>query len=533
MKNFLSFLILFLILTACSFSNSTAGVPGTLDSSFAANGMQILTPSTGFENANDLVILPDNKIVSVGFTTGALGDWDIAVFRLLQNGAVDSTFGVNGFTIFDIAGNYDYGNAIYRLDDGKLLIAGGATLPNWADIDYFVARLNEDGSLDETFGTNGITQIHTDGGEDLFYSIAVQPDGKIVLAGQDNVGGFTYMNGALMRLNEDGSIDETFGDDGMVITDIDYDYSQFRDLILNEDGSIMAAGSCANDKYDILLAKYDSDGQPDAGFGDGGIKVLNLNTGTDDAFAIIRHPIDGRILVGGRIGHGSSKTDLLLMAVNESGDPDSSFAENGLAVLDIKAMEAFTDMTVQENGKIVLCGSSGGTGLGSNDWTIARFNEDGTIDSTFGESGGYTITEAGSFFSEAEAVAIQSTGRIITVGIAANDNNDMGILAYYGDDIATGIGAIQTSGNSAVSVFPNPTSGAFTLTLNTDENMEGDMHAQIINQVGQIVYEHSAEVQRGSFTQEFNENIIAQSGMYVVKVIAGAKEFTGKLLIEK
>lgn len=109
----------------------------------------------------------------------------------------------------------------------------------------------------------------------------------------------------------------------------------------------------------------------------------------------------------------------------------------------------------------------------------------------------------------------------------------MGILAYYGDDIATGIGAIQTSAKSSVSVYPNPSSGAFTLTLNTDENMEGDVHAQIINQVGQIVYEHSAEVQRGSFTQEFNENIIAQSGMYVVKVIAGAKEFTGKLLIEK
>jgi uncharacterized delta-60 repeat protein len=526
-------LMAIILLTILSGANSYSQIPGTLDSSFAINGMQILKPSNGFENANELVILPDDKIVGVGFTTGPLGDWDLAAFRLHADGTVDSTFGVNGLTIFDIAGNYDYGNAIYRLNDGKLLIAGGATLPNWSDIDYFVARLNEDGSIDESFGTGGISQIHADGSEDLFYSLAVQPDGKILAVGQDQRAGQTLIDGIIMRLEADGKVDSTFGTNGIVKTDIEYDYSLFRDLLLNEDGSIIAAGNCANDNYDILLAKYDNDGQPDATFGNNGIKVHNLNTGTDDAFAIMRHPIDGRILIGGRIGHGSSKTDMLLMAIDESGAIDSAFGVDGLSIQDVKSAETFTDMTVQTNGKIVMCGTSGGTGLGSNDWLVARFNEDGTVDSSFGQSGGYTITEAGSFFSEADGVALQSTGRIITVGIAANDNNDMGILAYYGDDIATGMGAIQTSAQSTVSAYPNPSSGAFTLTLKTDENMEGDVRVQIINQVGQIMYEHSAELQRGSFTQEFNENIVTQSGIYLVKVIAGAKEFTGKVLIEK
>jgi uncharacterized delta-60 repeat protein len=508
-----------------------AQVPGTLDSSFAVNGMQILKPSNGFENVNDMIVLPDDRIIGAGFTTNDQAEWDAAAFRLNADGSLDSSFGIDGFTIFDVAGYYDIVHAVTTTNDGKILLAGGAIQTNFADIDFFVARLDENGDLDPAFGTNGIVRIFTDGGEDLVYAIKVQPDGKILCAGQDQPNGFTYLRGVILRLEADGQIDSSFGTNGVVTNDFDYDYVRYNDLLLNEDGSIIATGGASNTDYEIVLAKYDSDGQLVPDFGSNGAMTYEFKSGDDVAWTIGRHPGSGRILVGGQVSTSSSKTDFLLMAIDENGTLDTMFADSGLAVINAKTKDVLLDMAFQPNGRIVVCGLAGTSSLGSQDWTVARFEEDGAVDSSFGVSGGYTITEAGSFFSEAAAIGLQSSGRIITGGIAANSENDMGVLGYYGDDIATGTPAVTGNDADDLNLFPNPSNGHFMLSADPANAGQGTL--QIINAVGQVIYHQNIAVSKGHYEERFSEELFSESGLYFIKLAVNGSEYSGKIMIQK
>lgn len=531
MKQIQQKLILAFILILALETALFAQVPGTLDSSFAVNGMQILQPSDGFENVNDMMVLPDDRIIGAGFTTNDQDEWDAAVFRLHADGSLDESFGDGGFTIFDVAQYHDIVQAVTATSDGKILIAGGAIQTNFADIDFFVARLDENGALDPEFGTNGIVRIFTDGGEDLIYAMKVQPDGKILCAGQDQVGGFTYLKGVVMRLEADGQIDSSFGIDGFVTTDFDFDYVRYHDLLLNDDGSMIVAGGASNSDYEIALAKYDSDGLPVPDFGSNGVTTYEFKSGDDVAWTIDRHPGSGRILVGGQISTSGTKTDLLLMAIQENGALDTMFADSGLAVINAKTRDVFLDMAFQPNGRIVLCGSAGGSGLGSNDWTVARFEEDGAVDSSFGALGGYTITEAGSFFSEAAAIGLQSTGRIITGGIAANNENDMGILGYHGDDIATATPVVTGVDVNGLNLFPNPSNGYFMLSADPANGGQGTL--EIINSVGQVIYHREIGVSKGHYEESFGEELFSESGLYFIKLAVNASEYSGRIMIQK
>jgi len=525
-KNTIS--VLFIFISAFNLA-SKAQTPGTIDSSFAANGSFILALGSGLDNGNAVIVLPDDRILVAGITEKADFDWADYVLRLTPDGKIDSTFGTNGITIFEAdTAHIDYAEGMTLQPDGKIIVVGGVEAGG-DDINYVAARLSSDGMIDSSFGTNGIQVIHKDGGEDLAYKAAVQPDGKIVLAGQDYIPGMILRNGILLRLNSDGSLDSSFGASGFDTTALANDYTSFQDLLLMDDGSIVAAGYTGNNKYDLLAARYDSTGAPVADFGNNGIAIFNLNSGSDAAYSIVKDPLDGRILIGGQKGSGSSKTDFVLLAITPYGVLDSSFAVNGVASVNANQSEAILGLAVQQNGKIVASGTSGTLGIGTNNWAVLRFNEDGSVDSTFGESGGYTITAIGSFFSSANAIALQSSGKIITAGVSANTNNDIGVVRYFGDDIATGIDHITTTSASSVQLFPNPSNGVFKISLKTDDVVTTISRIQIMNLFGQIVFDEKAPLMNGVVNETVRMSDNAAAGSYFVKMTVRDKVYLTKL----
>lgn len=508
-----------------------AQVPGTPDSSFAVNGVQLLQPSTGFDNAYSVVILEDGKMLIGGASqiSGA-SNWDVVVYRLNADGSVDATFGNNGFAYDDFQGYSEYVRCMKRLSNGKLLFVGGAEA-NF-QVDVFVTQLNEDGTPDTDFGDNGSVLIPVGSGEDVCMSAVEQADGKIVIVGKSDVPGFTYTNPLAIRLNTDGTLDDTYGTNGIALIDAGYDYESAEDVLLTDDGGIMAVGYAGNNHYDILSFRLNSSGQLNPDFGTNGIAVFNLNNGDDMAYAITKSPVDGKILIGGKVGSGTTKTDFLVMAITEDGVIDSTFGTNGRATQNMKVNDAGLDLAVQVNGKIIL-GGTAGNGFATNDFAICRFNQDGSIDSTFGTNGS-TLSEISSFFSEIDDVALQDDGKIVACGIAASGNNDMGIVRYKGDDVATGGLEINPAGKPVTfDVYPNPSNGRFNVNINYDDGHTGTVRIQLFDLTGQIVFDGSQEMKDGNMKATIDAAPLSSTGIFVLKITAGNDIYSRPIAIQK
>lgn len=510
---------------------TTAQVPGTMDSSFAVNGISLLQPSSGFDNAYSVVMLDDGKmLIGGGSQISGSSNWDVVVYRLNPDGSVDETFGNNGFAFHDYLGYSEYVRSMIRLSNGKLLFVGGAEI-NF-QVDFFATLLNEDGTIDDEFGDNGTVLLSIGSGEDIGIAAVEQADGKLLIVGNSDVPGFTYKNSIAVRLNPDGTPDEEFGTDGIAHIDAGYDYESAEDVWLMDDGSLLAVGYVGNQHYDLLTFRLDDSGMLHPDYGTGGIAVYNLNNGDDMAYAITRSPVDGRILIGGRIGDGSSKTNMLVLSVTETGLIDSTFGTNGKATLHVKTNDAGLDLEVQNNGRLVL-GGTAGNGFAANDFVVCRFNQDGTIDSTFGTNG-YTLSEISSFFSGIEGIALQDDGKIVAVGIAASANNDMGIVRYQGDDVATGI--ISTS-NAATDVwshvYPNPSTGGFFLNIQDKTNYSGNAFLTITHLLGQPVFSLSTRMHDGNLTEYINASQVVEKGTYLITVSYESTTIRKPLLLVK
>lgn len=505
-----------------------AQVPGTLDSTFASNGVQILTPSTGFDNAYSVVLLDDGKMLIGGASEIGGGSWDVCVYRLNQDGSIDSTFATDGFAFADYMGYNQYVRKMIRLENGKLLFAGGIEDDNF-QVDVFATQLNEDGTVDTTFGDNGTMVIHVDDGEDIANAAVEQPDGKIILVGNTQLPGFVYSNSVAIRLNMNGSIDEGYGNNGIVIVDVGFDYESANAAMLTDDGGVLATGYVGNMHDDLLAFKLDAFGNLDPAFDLNGIATYILNNGDDIGYSILKSPYDGKILIGGKIGSGSTKSDFLVMAIDETGKLDTSFGNNGLNQINIKNSDVGISLAVQANGRIVL-GGTAGQGFATNDFAICRFNADGSIDSTFGTNG-YTLSEISSFFSEIDGVAIQQDGKIVAAGIAASFNNDMGVVRYKGDDVATGI-ATAAVNDSQFHIYPNPSNGNFNIEINDPSRYSGNAVLKLYDLSGRLIWHETAAMNNGALNATLHVSNTSSPGMYLLNAFYANKSCRQILLLQ-
>ncbi len=329
---------------------------GTLDATFGANGVVVYGTPAGDESATGLLLDSHGRVVVTGGAFNGSNN-DVLVLRYGADGQLDPTFGTNGvFTYNAPANDADFARmAALQPVSEKIVVVGGTF--NGTNNDVLLLTLNPDGSLDPAFGTNGAFVF--DGpanGDDVGEAIAIQPDGKIIMAG----GTFNGPNSEvlLLRLNPDGSFDANFaGGDGVATYGAAGTNVAAKTLALQDDGKVVVAGGIViGASIDLLLMRFNGNGLIDTTFGPVGILVYGDQTLNESAKAMALQP-DGRILVAG-IANNGSNDDGLLLRYTAAGELDDGFGVDGALLFNssINGIDSFNGLAVQPDGKILVTG---------------------------------------------------------------------------------------------------------------------------------------------------------------------------------
>jgi uncharacterized delta-60 repeat protein len=434
-----------------------AGVPSApaaivLDPTFGGDGI-VTTPVGSSPGDQDIGTAmarqSDGKIV----LAGGLNEDVFALVRYNADGTLDTGFGSGGKVTTDLTPpspfepGTDQVEAVAIQPDGKILAAGfaGAT-PNSEGLggEFALVRYNADGSLDTGFGSGGevITQVGLFGGP--AFAMALQSDDKIVLAGRAEGSDF---DSALVRYNTDGTLDTTFGDEGILITDLSgaSRNDAVNSLAIQPDGKILAGGysnSEDNDfSGDFALARYEADGSPDTGFGSGGKVITPVSSNPSPFFddqvnALLLQP-DGKILAGGYadVTGVSVYNHFALVRYNAAGTLDTGFGSGGKVITGVGPLSSVVyGLGRQSDGRIVAAGRSAecGTEYCHLNFASARYRGDGTLDPNYGGNGTVITPVAPDEQVDAgRALVIQPDGKIVIAGYA-----DMGPAEYIDYDFA-------------------------------------------------------------------------------------------------
>jgi uncharacterized delta-60 repeat protein len=407
-----------------SSGNTFTGAIGVLDTSFnSPNGFIIQPIGSSDDWGRSLAIQPDGKILLGGFCQG-VSNYDFCIARFNSNGTLDTSFGSSGIVIQDIGSSDDYGHSLAIQPDGKILLSGACY--DGSNIDFCIARFKSDGTLDINFGNSGKLTLDIGSSSDFGYSLAIQSDGKILL------GGYCY-NGSnndfcIARFNSNGTLDTSFGSSGIVIQPIgssdDYGYS----LVIQPDGKILLGGICQGvSNNDFCIARFNSNGTLDTSFGSSGIVIQPIGSSDDIGYSLAIQS-DGKILLGGYCYTGSYY-DLCIARYNSNGTLDTTFGSSGKVIQPISSSyDDVYSLAIQPDGKILLGGFcyNGSNG----DFCIARFNSNGTLDTSFGTNGKVT-QPIGSSIDEGYSLVIQPDGKILLGGACSNGSNSDFCIARF------------------------------------------------------------------------------------------------------
>jgi uncharacterized delta-60 repeat protein len=393
---------------------------GDLDPTFGTEG-KVRTDFGGLDMAYGMAVQPDGRIVVAGFSN-VRGTYDFALARYGGGGSLDLTFGAGGTVLTDIdaAGGSDEARAVAIQPDGKIVAVGSSDVGGSSD--FAVVRYDQDGTPDRAFGADGraLTDVSGAGRYDAAYAVAVQPDGKIVAVGSSDASESSDF--AVVRYNHDGTPDRTFGTGGTVVTDLggtDYAYA----VALRGDGSIVVGGSSdAGGSSDFALARYLVDGKLDSGFARRGTVLTDVSgVGSDDEARAVTAQADGEVVAAGRSAAARrTDHDFALVRYRDDGSLDSRFGRGGTVLTDVDggSDDVALALTIQPDRRIVAAGGSGW--FHNDNFALARYGDDGTLDPTFG-AGGTVVTGISGIRAnnEAFAAATQPDGKILTAGVAS------------------------------------------------------------------------------------------------------------------
>ncbi|MGW4245221.1 hypothetical protein [Nocardia sp. NPDC004722] len=421
-----------LTLSACAGAHGSSVVSaGVLDSGFGTGGKVTSDLGSAADRANAVVVQPDGKIVVAGSTQDPAQGDNFAVVRYNPDGKLDNDFGTGGKAITDFGGKSDVAAAVAIQSDGKLVVVGTSHGTTTGD-NIAVARYGSDGKPDAGFGTGG--QVSTDLGTaaDHGNAVAVQSDGKILVAGStmDPTQGDNFV---VVRYAPDGKLDSAFGNGGKVSTDFGGKSDVAKSIVVQPDGKIVVAGTSHGTTTgdNIALARYGSDGKPDTGFGTGGQVSTDLGTAADHGNAVAVQS-DGKIVVAGSTKDPVQGDNFLVVRYLPDGKADTAFGSNGSVTADFGGKsDVAADVALATDGKIVVVGTSSGTNTGDN-IALARFTTEGKPDSGFGQSG-LVSTDLGTTADHGNALALQTNGEIVVAGTTKDPSQgDNFVVLRYG-----------------------------------------------------------------------------------------------------
>jgi uncharacterized delta-60 repeat protein len=382
-----------------------------------------------------VAVQADGRIVAAGEGRSSIKKTDsFDVVRYNPDGTLNSTFGTNGelTTTFPLGSIGNFGRIFLLLQpDGKILLAGTV------NSSFELVRYSSNGSLDTTFGGTGeVNTPFTSTSGAAVCGIALESvsgNTEIVAAGN----GYSSSSGlVLARYNLNGSLDTSFGSGGEVVTTSTFiPNGEIDGLAIQADGKIVVAGKEAEQPSSIpyfWVARYGTSGTLDSTFGSGGVATGALAGG---AIPVVVQS-DGKIVAGGGTFNSSgSPIGWALERLNSDGSLDTTFGVNGVVQGPFTvSSDRICTLAIQANGKLVGVGTHNLAGF-----SLARYNSDGSLDTTFGTGGEATTTINSSGTSQ--AVALQADGRIIAAGSApsstTNGNSTFALARYWGDPVAS------------------------------------------------------------------------------------------------
>ena len=390
---------------------------GSLDTTFDGDGKLTTDFAAGDDRAYDLAVQSDGKIIAAGYASGASADFALA--RYNPDGSLDTTFDGDGKLTTDFAGNGDIVLSVELQTGGKLVAAGYNNNPT--NDDFALARYNPDGSLDATFDGDGKVVTDLAGGDDYAYSLALLGDGRLVAAGY---GYFSKYDFGAVRYNADGSLETTFDGDGILLCDLYGSVEDVAGAALQRDGKVVVVGYTMASSIDFAIARYNPDGSPDLGFGTDGIVTTDFALQPDFATAVAVQA-DGKILVAGY------NNDFILARYNPDGSLDTTFDGDGAVSTDFSGGgDSARVILLQGDGKIILAGISVSSIIGSTyDFALARYNPDGSLDTSF-DGDGKVVNDLSGASDHLRAAALQADGKIVVGGSSVGLGLDF-ILARY------------------------------------------------------------------------------------------------------
>lgn len=398
-----------------------AAAPGDLDPGFGTDGKVLTSFSPASADAADVAVQADGKIVQAGtLQDAAFSNADALLVRYNVDGGLDAGFGTGGKTTVDYGEVYDGARAVKILADGKILTAGSATSANNTSR-MVVSRHNADGSLDTSFGDNGLAVASFGTGAFAEGSgLAVQSDGKIVVAGRLQTGdGGDF---ALARFLPDGSPDTSFGKGGTVSADLGGAEQNGLGLTLQSSGKIVVAGfqkTAANGEA-IAIARFNTDGSVDGGFGQNGWVIGDFGDQYIHAYSVTVQA-DDAILVAGNRGQSLVQPYTETCAVvryGKDGALDTGFGSGGIFS---GGDGACHDVAVTASGQLLV----GGTGNPS-DFAVYRLDAHGAPDTGFGQ-GGKALIGFGGAMALGRSLALTGDGKAVISGGVYGGTNDLGL----------------------------------------------------------------------------------------------------------
>jgi uncharacterized delta-60 repeat protein len=445
-KNILTRFFLIVAIFGGSIFNSFAQ-PGSLDTLFG-NGGKVITSFTNFGDAARVIAIQNDKKIILGGNTkpNSFAKTNSLLVRYNSDGTLDTSFGIGG-KVVESAGSV---SVLAIQTDGKIIAGSSFTL----------MRFTSKGIIDTSFGIGGKVVTDIKG----YYSeqsraIVIQNDGKIILGGYGQESGPDKPHFMLIRYHKNGSLDSTFGVGGIVIGDV----GNCNSIALQSDGKIIAGGAF---DFSFALARYNTNGSLDNTFGTAGRVITSVGSTSGGQSVAIQK--SGKIVLIGWTNEGAGiSTSTALVRYNTDGSLDNAFGTGGKVITQWGTSSKGNSISIQNDEKIVV-GGFAKKGSNHNNFALARYNTDGSLDNTFGDAG-EAVTPVGPLNSQSDAIAIHKNGKIVLTGYAYNGTKTNIALVQYNND-AGALSIEDCCKQNEISAYPNPFSTSITIALSKPLN---------------------------------------------------------------
>ena len=503
----------------------------TLDSSFGNNGLKTFSLGSRNTRGNHLITFSDNSFIVAGNSEGVTyapnTERGFFIAKYLSGGDLDSNFGTNGVISIEgtLTGETFLSSAIKCNDDKVLLVCkiNGSS--------KFI-KINPNSGYDVQFGTNGFVDLLPTSAPGIISELTT---GKFILiSGAFNGTSNTYH---INRYYSDGSIDSSFGNNGGLINDITpfaYDYCQAIKIL--PDNKFITVGASSNSWGNYFtghICKFNDDGTLDTSFGDNGVALTPIGLPPGHAqYRNLEILNNGKIVVcgiaeysGGTGGFGGTKP--LIVKYNSDGTLDDTFGTNGKVIFNVmfNGNDNFYSIKVQSNNKILGIGSSAYPFPQMKTFlNISRILENGTLDSSFGNNGVFLTDNYAAQLNYGSKIEIQNNSKLIVLGLTSTGESTIKNSLICRFDIENSLNNNQTSSKNDFIIYPNPALNKIYLKgITSTSNAEVyNIQGQNFNVSKKTINNNEAEIDISKFSK----------GTYIIKSVSDSQVTTKKFIIE-